>query len=50
MAFQVTDDILDIVGNEEVLGKPVLDFFRKTQFPFQEGFHVYQYAVRYQSN
>ena len=24
MAFQVTDDILDIVGNEEVLGKPVL--------------------------
>ena len=24
MAFQVTDDILDIVGNEEKLGKPVL--------------------------
>jgi geranylgeranyl pyrophosphate synthase len=24
MAFQVTDDILDIVGNEAVLGKPVL--------------------------
>lgn len=24
MAFQVTDDILDIVGSEEKLGKPVL--------------------------
>jgi octaprenyl-diphosphate synthase len=42
IAFQIVDDILDIIGNEEILGKPALNDFieGKTTLPYIDLYDV----------
>ena len=48
MAFQIQDDILDVISTEEVLGKPVLSDEKnhKTTYVTLEGLEKSQKAVK----